>query len=85
MQPEKARPFRIPGGWAGITIVTLAPAACAGMLIGTTLSGTSSDETPSQNQQMMAVVAVLFGGIVRYLKRRRVAREKFHAEANGQM
>jgi len=68
-EPHKPRPFRIPGGWLAIAVVTLAPAVCGGLLLWTTLAG--SDGEPTQNLQLAGIAAVVGSGIALYFMRRR--------------
>ena len=65
-QPEMERPFRIPGGWAGVVLVTLAPLGCAGFLLVSTLRDPDSDP-----RQLLIVAAAIASGAALYFVRRK--------------
>jgi amino acid transporter len=69
-EPHEPRPFRIPGGWPGIGVVTLAPAVCAGLLLWTTLSPEPGEGAAAQYLQLAAVAAVVASGVALYFARR---------------
>lgn len=64
-RPEMARPFRVPGGWLGIALITLAPMCCAGVVLITSLSDKSADL-----RQTLIVIGVIASGIALYFTRR---------------
>jgi amino acid transporter len=68
-QPEMERPFRIPGGWAGVALVTLAPLGCAGFLLVSTLRDPDSDP-----RQLFVVAAAIASGAALYFIRRKTQR-----------
>jgi amino acid transporter len=68
-QPEMERPFRIPGGWAGVVLVTLAPLGCAGFLLVSTLRDPESDP-----RQLLVVATAIASGIALYVVRRKYQR-----------
>jgi len=68
-RPEFQRPFRIPGGWAGVALVTLAPMICAALLVFVSLSGEDADP-----KQAVIVAFVIITGIGLYYARKKHAR-----------
>lgn len=65
-RPEMPRPFRVPGGWVGVILVTLAPMCCATLLLITSLSGENADP-----RQAMVVGGVIISGAGIFLARRK--------------
>lgn len=65
-KPEMPRPFRVPGGWFGISLIATAPMACAGLLLTTSLTGENADP-----RQALVVVVVIVVGVLLYFARRR--------------
>ena len=64
--PEMSRPFRIPGGWFGVIVITLAPMCCAALLLVTSVTGENADP-----RQAMVVVGVIISGVLLFLVKRR--------------
>jgi len=64
--PDLRRPFRVPGGWIGILLVTLAPALCAIALLAVTLTGEQADP-----KQAIIVAGVIVTGIALYFFQRK--------------
>jgi hypothetical protein len=60
------RPFRIPGGWTGVVLVTLAPLGCAAFLLASTLRDPDSDP-----RQLLVVAAAIASGAALYFVRRK--------------
>ena len=58
-EPELPRPVRVPGGAAGLTLVTLAPVA----VLAAALTGTALEEGP---EVIIAAVAIIISGPVLY-------------------
>ena len=65
-RPDLRRPFRVPGGWLGILLVTLAPLACAIVLLAVSLTGADADP-----KQAMIVAGVIVTGIALYFFQRK--------------
>jgi amino acid transporter len=65
-RPGFPRPFRIPGGWVAIALVTIAPMLCAGLLVIVSLSGEDADP-----KQALIVIVVIISGIGLYFARRK--------------
>jgi len=64
--PEMSRPFRIPGGWFGVIVITLAPMCCAVLLLVTSVTGENANP-----RQAMVVVGVIISGVLLFLVKRR--------------
>lgn len=64
-QPEMERPFRVPGGWAGASLITVAPMACAGLLLVSTMRDPDTDP-----RQLLVVAAAIASGVALYFARR---------------
>jgi amino acid transporter len=64
-QPEMKRPFRVPGGWVGLVLVTLLPIAFASVIAVATLDGGGA-----QRYQIAVIPAVIVTGTLIYLKKR---------------
>jgi len=58
--PDATRPFRIPGGWAGVGLVTALPAALLAMAVVASLQETASAAA------VYAAGAALLSGVVAY-------------------
>jgi len=85
---QKARAFRIAGGWPAIAVITLAPLLCFGCrlwasIIGARDAGTYEgsaaavfdDDAAAQNFQLAMVTSVVGTGIaVYFLKRKHLSR-----------
>jgi amino acid transporter len=65
-QPAMPRPFRVPGGWAGVILVTILPAGCAIFLLVSTFRDPDTDL-----RQLLVVAAAMGSGIALYFARRR--------------
>ena len=65
-RPDLRRPFRVPAGWLGILLVTLAPLACAIVLLAVSLTGADADP-----KQAMIVAGVIVTGIALYFFQRK--------------
>jgi amino acid transporter len=65
-EPEMKRPFRIPGGWLSLVLVTLAPMSLLALVLLTSLSGEDADP-----RQVLILCGVVMVGIGIYLARRR--------------
>jgi amino acid transporter len=68
-RPGFPRPFRIPGGWVGVALVTIAPMLCAILLVLVSLSGEDAD-----SKQALIVALAIITGIGLYFARRKHAR-----------
>jgi amino acid transporter len=67
-RPEMERPFRVPGGWPGLILITVLPMTFAGVVAVSSLRGNG------QGLYQMAVIpAVIVSGAWIYFKRRDVA------------
>lgn len=64
-KPEMLRPFRVPGGWFGVVSITIAPMACAGLLLATSLTGENADP----RQALVVTIAIAVGVLIYSLKR----------------
>jgi amino acid transporter len=64
-QPELERPFRVPGGWVGLIVVTALPALFALIVALATLRGNNS-----QAYQLGIIPAVIATGTLIYFRRR---------------
>ncbi len=62
------RPFRVPGGWLGVALVTLAPLCCAALLLIVSLRGENADP-----RQALVVCLAILSGIALYFGRRKTA------------
>jgi amino acid transporter len=67
-RPDLRRPFRVPGGWVSIALVTVAPMLCAVVLLFVSLTGEDADP-----KQAAIVAAVIVTGIALYFARRKKA------------
>ena len=67
-RPGFPRPFRIPGGWVGVALVTIAPMLCAILLVFVSLSGEDADP-----KQALIVALAIITGIGLYFARRKRA------------
>ncbi|MBA3439446.1 MAG: APC family permease [Pyrinomonadaceae bacterium] len=65
-RPEMKRPFRVPGGWPSITLITLAPMCFAAVVLWASFSDASTDA-----RQAMMVIAVMASGFALYFARKR--------------
>lgn len=65
---DAPRPFRVPGGWWGMTYVCLTPLAMAAVVLVATLR-----EWRSYPGQLFVVGAVVLSGVTLYVIRRRIA------------
>ena len=63
--PEMCRPFRIPGNWFGVIVITLAPMCCAALLLVTSVTGEHADP-----RQAMVVIGVIISGVLLFLAKR---------------
>jgi amino acid transporter len=70
--PDAARPFRVPGGRAGLVAITLLPLSFAVAVVGSTLS-----DWRSFPAALCIVAAVMLTGVGLYFLRRRQARPEF--------
>lgn len=70
-EPEMPRPFRVPGGWFGIALVTLAPVCCATVVLIASLTDKTADP-----RQALVVCGVIASGIVLYYARHRSVKER---------
>ena len=68
-RPDLHRPFRVPGGWLGLVLVTGAPLCCAVLLLILSLRGESADL-----HQVLVVCLAIISGIALYFGRRKAAR-----------
>jgi amino acid transporter len=66
--PEAHRPFRVPGGWWGMSYVCLTPLAVAALVLTVTLR-----EWRSYSGQLFVVAAVVLSGVTLYFCRRNIA------------
>ena len=66
--PEARRPFRVPGGWWGMSYVCLTPLAVAAVVLTATLR-----EWRSYPGQLFVVGVVVLSGVTLYFCRRNVA------------
>jgi len=64
-RPEMKRPFRVPGGWFGLVLVTLAPMSCAAVVVAASLYGDDAD-----TRQPLIVAVLIFSGTLLYFARR---------------
>jgi len=67
-RPDLRRPFRVPGGWVSIALLTVAPMLCAVVLLFVSLTGEDADP-----KQGAIVAAVIVTGIALYFARRKKA------------
>jgi amino acid transporter len=65
-EPDMKRPFRIPGGWPSLVLVTLAPMFLLALVLITSLSGEDADP-----RQALILCGVVIAGIAIYMARRR--------------
>jgi amino acid transporter len=65
-EPAMPRPFKIPGGWAVVILLTIAPMAFASVVLFATLSDPEADL-----RQIYIVVAAILSGVVLYFLRRK--------------
>ena len=65
-EPEMKRPFRIPGGWPSLVLVTLAPMVLVTVVLITSLSGDDADP-----RQALILAGMVMAGIAIYLARRK--------------
>lgn len=65
-EPAVDRPFRVPGGWFGLALVTISPMALAGVVAVETLRGARSGL-----YQLAVIPAVILSGAGLYIIRRR--------------
>jgi hypothetical protein len=72
------RPFRIPGGWAVIVLVTLAPLFLSAIVLATSLSGEGSDP-----RQALIVVGIAATGLIIYFTRRDAVKKRMAAEGSS--
>ena len=70
-RPGFPRPFRVPGGWMGVALVTVAPMLCAILLVAVSVTGEDADP-----KQALIVILVIASGIGLYFLRRRRALNK---------
>jgi amino acid transporter len=70
-RPGFPRPFRIPGGWLGVALVTIAPMLCAILLVVVSLSGEEADP-----KQALIVILVIISGIGLYFARKKHAQQR---------
>lgn len=66
-QPQTERVFTIPGRWAGLVLVTMAPTFCGALLIYATLT----DETAISRQVLLILIIVVIGPLLYYIRRNR--------------
>jgi amino acid transporter len=66
-EPEMERPFRVPGGWPGLILVTVSPMALALVVAAASMQGARADL-----YQLVIVPVVVASGIVIYFCRRNV-------------
>jgi amino acid transporter len=64
--PEMERPFRVPGGWAGLIVVTVLPMSFAVIIAVATLGGRGAEL-----YQLGVIPAVILTGTLIYFKKRR--------------
>lgn len=65
-EPEMPRPFKIPGGWLAVILLTIAPMAFASVVLFATLSDSEADL-----RQIYIVAAAMLSGVVLYFLRRK--------------
>lgn len=68
-RPELERPFRVPGGWLGVTLISLAPMCFAAVVLWASFSDTDP-------RQALVVLAAIASGVVLYFVRRRSAKRR---------
>ncbi len=64
-KPELKRPFRIPGGWPALALVTLAPMALVAVVLATSLTGDEADP-----RQWPILGGMIVAGLAIYMARR---------------
>lgn len=67
--PDLARPFRIPGGWPVLALLSIAPALCAIVITGAVVQ----DAWSNPGQLLVATAAVASGILLYYWRRRTIA------------
>lgn len=67
-EPDLPRPFKIPGGWFALILLTIAPMIFAATVLAATLTDADADL-----RQIYVVAAALLGGVVLYFARRKRA------------
>jgi len=67
-RPEMSRPFRVPGGWPVLFLITIAPTCFAILVFIASFQDKSADP-----RQMLIVCVVILSGVVIYFTRRRKA------------
>ena len=70
-KPDMPRPFRVPGGWLGLALVTIAPMGCAVLVAAASFRQEDVDK-----RQVLAVPILMLSGGLLYLLRRRSAKRK---------
>lgn len=68
-EPDLERPFRIPGGWVVLVLITAAPMAFAATVVWATLSDPETD----LRQIFIVLAAILGGSLIYFFQRRRKA------------
>jgi amino acid transporter len=79
-KPEMERPFRVPGGWAGLVVITILPIAFAVVIAVATLNGRGA-----QLYQMAVIPAVIVTGTLIYFKRRQAVAARRPRQPNEDM
>jgi amino acid transporter len=70
-KPDQLRPFRVPGGWFGLALVTIAPMGCA-LLVA---AATFRKEDVNTRQALVVPVLMLSGVVLYFLRRRNVEKQ----------
>jgi amino acid transporter len=70
-KPDMPRPFRVPGGWFGLVLVTIAPMGCAVLVAAASFRQEDVDK-----RQVLMVPVLMLSGVLLYLLRRRNVRRK---------
>lgn len=70
-EPRLERPFRVPGGWVGLILVTVSPMALAGIVAVETLRGNRTGL-----DQLAVIPAVIASGVLLFYVRRRLRSER---------
>ncbi|MDQ3651789.1 MAG: APC family permease, partial [Acidobacteriota bacterium] len=71
-RPEMPRPFRVPGGWPVLVLMTLTPMSFAVAVVAATFTDPEADP----RQAAIVVIAILSGIALYYLRRRKAVRQK---------
>ncbi|MBA3712343.1 MAG: APC family permease [Pyrinomonadaceae bacterium] len=71
-RPEMPRPFRVPGGWPVLVLMTLAPMSFAAAVVVATFTDPEADP----RQAATVVIAILSGIALYYARRRKAVRQK---------